>query len=126
MFEIKRLACRAILGLVLPLLAPLTVLGQAGSAGNDSAALAGPGVSSPRVENGLAEIVVTAQKQSENIQKVPISISVMSEQALEQSHAVNLADLQGFFPNVQLNVFADLPTTANVSIRGQGVVNPQN
>src|ERR1700737_3669274 len=41
---------------------------------------------------GLEEIVVTAQKKSENMQDVPISISVFDSAQLEKLHINNVDD----------------------------------
>ncbi|HEY0799763.1 MAG TPA: hypothetical protein VGD54_02900, partial [Steroidobacteraceae bacterium] len=38
----------------------------------------------------LEEVVVTAQKRSENLQNVPISIEVLDNKKLEQLHVVSL------------------------------------
>jgi outer membrane receptor protein involved in Fe transport len=49
---------------------------------------------------GLEEIVVTAQKKSENLQDVPISISVFDAQALEQLHINGIDDYVKYSPSV--------------------------
>jgi len=48
------------------------------------------------------EIVVTAQFRSQKLQDVPIAITAMSGEMLEQRGQTNLADLGGFAPNVTL------------------------
>lgn len=47
-----------------------------------------------------AEIVVTAQKRSERLQDVPISITVVNPELLESTNARNFAELQGVVPGV--------------------------
>ena len=68
---------------------------------------------------GLEEIVVTARRREENIQKVPIAITVVSQQALQNNNVQTLGDLQYLVPSLsssgQLN-----RDNLNVSIRGQG------
>ncbi|MDP9065055.1 MAG: TonB-dependent receptor, partial [Pseudomonadota bacterium] len=49
---------------------------------------------------GLEEIVVTAQKKSENMQDVPISISVFDTARLEKLNIVNLDDYVKYSPSV--------------------------
>jgi iron complex outermembrane receptor protein len=49
---------------------------------------------------GLEEIVVTAQKQSENLQNVPIAIEAFDSQKLEQLNVVNLDDYVKYSPSV--------------------------
>jgi iron complex outermembrane recepter protein len=48
----------------------------------------------------LEEIVVTAQKKTENLQDVPISISVFDSQALEQLHITGIDDYVKYSPSV--------------------------
>jgi iron complex outermembrane receptor protein len=49
--------------------------------------------------NGLAEITVTAQKVTENLRDVPISISVVNSAQLQSQHIVDLSDLSRAAPN---------------------------
>ena len=49
----------------------------------------------------LEEVVVTARKQEESSQSVPIAITAISKE-LESSTIRNLTDLNGFAPNVQI------------------------
>ncbi len=51
-------------------------------------------------DSALDEIVVTAQKKSENLQNVPISISVFGSQALEQLHITDVDDYVKYSPSV--------------------------
>lgn len=46
-----------------------------------------------RTAGGLEEIVVTAQKRSENLQDVPISMLALGADALEQHGIINLSDI---------------------------------
>src|SRR3981081_1912526 len=49
---------------------------------------------------GLAEVLVTAQKISENVQNVPISIQVLNTQKLEELSVANLDDYMKYMPSV--------------------------
>jgi iron complex outermembrane recepter protein len=49
---------------------------------------------------GLEEVVVTAQKVSENLQNVPISIQVLGNQKLEELHVSSLDDYVKYMPSV--------------------------
>ncbi len=79
--------------------------------------------SGPQSESvvGLEEIVVTAQKTRQDLQKVPISITAVSQDDLRSRGVSSAADLQGLLPGVELQpigvVFA--------SIRGVGTFNLQ-
>ena len=52
---------------------------------------------------GVGEIVVTARRTSESIQKVPISISAFSAEMLEAKNLDDIADVARNTPNVQLD-----------------------
>ena len=65
-----------------------------------SAILAGMPVQAADNEGALEEITVTAQKKSENLQDVPISIEVLDNQKLEELHIVNLDDYVKYSPSI--------------------------
>ncbi len=48
----------------------------------------------------IQTVVVTSQKRKEDIRQVPLSISVLSGQALADNHVSNFADLSGSVPNL--------------------------
>jgi iron complex outermembrane recepter protein len=50
--------------------------------------------------NTLEEVVVTAQKRTENLQDVPISIEVLDNTKLEQLHVVSLDDYVKYSPSI--------------------------
>jgi outer membrane receptor protein involved in Fe transport len=55
--------------------------------------------SAPKVE----EITVTSQKRSENVRKVPLSVSVLSGQLIKADHITNFADLTRAVPNLSFS-----------------------
>jgi iron complex outermembrane receptor protein len=68
-----------------------------------SAMLAGGGlaVAAESTETaGLEEVVVTAQKRSEDVQKVPISLQVLSGQTLEQLQVKGFDDFAKYVPSL--------------------------
>ncbi len=67
-------------------------------------------------QNAIEEVIVTAQKRSENVQDVPIAISVFSAENVENLTARNLGDLGQFTAGVEMNVAKSLQPT--YSIRG--------
>ncbi|WP_144095867.1 TonB-dependent receptor [Croceicoccus sediminis] len=75
-------------------------------------------------DSGLGEIVVTAQKTSESIQDVPISITAVGGERLSDLQVTTLQALQGSVPNVQIDNFANTPNNAVFTIRGIGVIEP--
>ncbi len=63
-------------------------------------------------------IIVTAQKRSERITEVPISISVFPEEAIDQTGIQELRELAEFIPNVSISQGTDF--NAKILIRGVG------
>jgi len=51
----------------------------------------------------IEEITVTAQKRSENIRKVPVSITVLSGKQIKLAHIQNFADLTRAVPNLSFS-----------------------
>ena len=66
----------------------------------------------------VEEIVVTARKREESAQDVPVAITALSAE-LENPTIRNIADLNGFAPNVNIGVDRSRgPGAAAISIRG--------
>src|SRR5580704_2562560 len=73
--------------------------------------------------SGIETIIVTAQKRSENLQKVPLSIQALSTQKLEDLHITDFNDYVKFFPSVTYTVGGAGggnagPGFENISMRG--------
>ncbi|KUR80213.1 TonB-dependent receptor [Novosphingobium sp. FSW06-99] len=64
------------------------------------------------------EIIVTAQKRSEDIRTVPISVSVLSGAALKDQQIANYDDLSRAVPGVAFNAVAGEEGRTNIVIRG--------
>jgi iron complex outermembrane receptor protein len=78
-------------------------------------------------EDGLQEIVVTAQKRKENLQTTPISISVLSGAGLQDRHAQSLLDLgDGAIPSLRVAPFFSRPSALIINVRGVGVLSDSN
>jgi iron complex outermembrane recepter protein len=67
---------------------------------------------------GIAEVVVTAQRRSESIQDVPITIQAITGQQLEQLNITSTYDLLKYTPNVTYS--GNGPGTGNIFVRGLG------
>jgi iron complex outermembrane receptor protein len=84
-----------------------------------SAMLAGSGIAmaadAPE-EGGLEEVVVTAQKRSEDLQKVPISLTVLGGEKLDQLQVTQFDDYVKFLPSVSFSSLG--PSQAEVFFRG--------
>ena len=65
---------------------------------------AAPAAAPAEADNaGISEIIVTAQKRSENVQNVPIAVSAFSADALQERGLNGGTDLQLAVPNVSFN-----------------------
>lgn len=73
---------------------------------------------SQRADIGLSEIVVTAQKRAENLQDVPISISAISSEKVEQLGIKDSRDISGLAPNVTIVSGTTSASAAVFSMRG--------
>ena len=67
---------------------------------------------------GLGEIVVTANKRTENLQTTPIAISAIPAEALELRGLTEAKDLSAIAPNVSIVGATTNATAAVVTIRG--------
>ena len=75
----------------------------------------------------LEEVVVTAQKREEDLQKTPISISVMKPADIENRHIQSLLDLQdGSIPSLRVLPFSGRNFSLVLNIRGVGVLGDSN
>jgi iron complex outermembrane recepter protein len=65
---------------------------------------------------GLEEIVVTAQRRTENLQDVPITIQATTGQELQQLNVTTMNELLKYTPNVTYS--GNGPGTGNIFMRG--------
>ena len=66
----------------------------------------------------LEEVLVTAQKRSERLIEVPISISTVSAEAINQSGIKELKEMGDLTPNLQISQSSDF--SSRITIRGVG------
>ena len=73
----------------------------------------------------VADIVVTANRRSESLSKVPVSVAAVTSDQLQSRGIVNASDLSGSLPNVRVNSpFGN--TQPNFTVRGIGLANEFN
>ena len=97
------------------LLAALPALAQ-------SAPATAPGANTSTT-GGLEEIVVTAQKRSENLQKVPIAITAFTNETLERKGITDISSLGKFAPSVEIvgtSPFSGSTQVLSAYVRGIG------
>jgi iron complex outermembrane receptor protein len=81
------------------------------------------GQTAPDNSGGIPDIVVTAQRRSENIQDVPIAISAFTSEALQERAIGNVSALSAITPNVTLDAstpFSGSSAVLGATIRGIG------
>jgi outer membrane receptor protein involved in Fe transport len=88
------------------------------AAADDAAVPAAPGPSAADSGATLDAIVVTAQRRSENVQDVPISISVLSGDELHSQRIADYDDLSRAVPGVSFNSSFASEGLTKVQIRG--------
>ncbi|MBK6288832.1 MAG: TonB-dependent receptor [Gammaproteobacteria bacterium] len=76
-------------------------------------------------QEALEEIIVTAQKRSENLQEAPISIVSLGADALERFDIQSIGDLAYHIPNLSMTPFPNSPNAPRLFIRGVGSGDPQ-
>ena len=65
----------------------------------------------------LEEVIVTARKREESIQKVPVSVTSLDKELIEATLR-RLDDIQSYTPNVYIRTTSGIPGGASISIRG--------
>jgi iron complex outermembrane recepter protein len=68
-------------------------------------------------QSTLGTIIVTAEKRSEDIQNVPMSIGVVDESQLANQHLTQLSDIAGYLPGFTV-VNGGSPGQASLGLRG--------
>jgi len=91
----------------------LTSLGLGASALAQTATAPTDQAAKPQLE----EIVVTAEKRSEKLSRVPISITAINEDKLDKEGAKDITDIARLVPGLTLQATDELGDT-NISIRG--------
>lgn len=94
-----------------------------GSAAGLTLALAGQGFAqtapepAPVAPADETVVIVTANKKSENLQKVPQAVNVVGQMQLTQFHATQLTDIAAYVPGLQVDS-QGTPGKTQISIRG--------
>src|SRR5262249_61925224 len=94
-------------------IAALAVLACATSPGRGAAQEQAPAAETGAV-GGLQEVVVTATRREEGLSKVPISVTALTQEALDARGIKDFSEVARFTPGVNF----DNSGTNNISIRG--------
>jgi iron complex outermembrane receptor protein len=87
---------------------------------NAAAPQAAPGTDERHDQGGIADIVVTARRVSENLQTTPVAVSALSGDTLTKQAVVNIAQLANSTPSLTISAAQAQPGSATIFIRGQG------
>ena len=77
-----------------------------------------PEQADPTAEQGQGAIVVTARRRAEALQDVPLAVSVLNAEAINQTGSYNIQRLQQLQPTLQF--YSTNPRNSSVNIRGLG------
>jgi iron complex outermembrane receptor protein len=69
-------------------------------------------------ENGFEEIIVTAQKRGENLQRIPLAISAIPAAKLDLIGVTDVKDLSALAPNLSISGGTTNAAAAVITIRG--------
>lgn len=69
---------------------------------------------------GIGDIIVTAERRAQNVQRVPIAISTLSQGQLDAQGASTLAGLSSSVPSMQFSTQAADAPRVQITIRGLG------
>lgn len=72
----------------------------------------------------LEEVVVTAQKRDENLQQVPVAVTALSQEFLEDRQLTSIEGLGSVSPNLRIQNTPGNSTAAQIAIRGSVTINP--
>ncbi len=71
-------------------------------------------------EEGLGDIVVVAQRRTQNLQEVPLSLVAVQGEELNETGAATIESLNRLVPNAVIEHVGLFPTHASLSMRGVG------
>ena len=90
------------------------------SATHDVTPPAGSNTGGQRTGGALQEVVVTARRSSENLQRVPVAVTVLSQAVFDARGAFTPQDLTTQVPGLSVNASIQSRDNLTYNIRGQG------
>jgi iron complex outermembrane recepter protein len=113
-------ASSSVIGLMMVIAAPFTVLAQ------DNAAASGNAPAAAEESIGLEDIIVTATKVATNVQDTPIAITAVTSETLQTRGLTTTAELGNIVPNATFRKSEGVFGPAvSVYVRGIGQTDPQ-
>ena len=68
-------------------------------------------------QEGLQDIVVTAQRKEENLQRIPVAVTAVTAAQIDNLRVTNVKNLAGIAPNLQVNT-QGVQSNPTITIRG--------
>jgi outer membrane receptor protein involved in Fe transport len=117
--EMKLSRRKVLAAAVISVLAPATLPAHAQQAGATPEPAKPAAGAAPKTEQ-LDAVVVTATKRKENVNQIPLSVTVLSGEALEDQHIGSIADLSRAVPNLSFSGGAQGGGSglSNIELRG--------
>lgn len=75
---------------------------------------------SGRSAQAVEEIVVSAQRRVEPLQSTPVTVTALSEEALEIRQVTNVIDIAAQVPNLRIDAVTGVANAAKIFLRGVG------
>ncbi|RYD25714.1 MAG: TonB-dependent receptor, partial [Lysobacteraceae bacterium] len=102
-----------------PAVAQTTTAADAAQTPAGDVAPTAPAATDTTDQQGIGDIVVTATRRETNLQKTPISISVLSAQGITDRHVQSLFNLaDGSIPSLRVATFEARQSALTIGIRG--------
>jgi iron complex outermembrane receptor protein len=118
---------RLILGLTSIILASVSTQALAAATSDGAATGLAAEDTAPSADQGLTDIIITAEKRPETLQKTAISISVLKTEDLVNRHVQSLLDLgDGAIPSLRVAPFFSRQSALIINVRGIGVLSDSN
>ncbi|WP_371433278.1 TonB-dependent receptor [Novosphingobium sp.] len=96
-------------------------------AGTAHAQTAEAGADHAKADGGIADIVVTARRTSENLQVVPVAVTALSQVKLEERQVTQVTDLARSAPSLSIGTGGTGPASiVYLAIRGQAQNSPNS
>lgn len=91
------------------------------AATGDAAAADGAAAAADTTDDngGLQEIVVQARKVNENLQNVPVAVTVFSGDDLKNQNVLKVQDIAKFTPGLNIRPASSSPAAISITLRGQ-------
>ena len=114
----KQISAVALSGVAMIAILPGAAWGQTAPASPTAASSSQAGGAEP-TGSTLGDIVVTARRVSENLQKIPVAVTAFSGADLTQQNAQTAKDIQLLTPNLSMRENVGNPSSLLIAIRGQ-------